>query len=184
VPHAGRHGVSKDEAPFQLMIDRGLTALRAVERGVLAALMLSITALYAFNVVVRSLTPWLAGDVAWIDEAALYGLAWLVFLGLGLTLERGRHIAVTMLFDALGTRPRRAVGAAIDLIGLVFSLYIAKLGVDITVFVGNSGQLSPTLDVSAAWLYAAVPVGFLLLALRYLLSLAGFIDRRTTGGAP
>jgi C4-dicarboxylate transporter DctQ subunit len=65
------------------------------------------------------------------------------------------------------------VRLTIDLAGLVFSLYIAKLALDITFFVLRSGQSSPTLDVSMAWLYAAMPVGFVLLALRYVLRAVG-----------
>jgi C4-dicarboxylate transporter DctQ subunit len=48
---------------------------------------------------------------------------------------------------------------------------VAKLSLDLTLFVVRSGQASPTLDVSMGWLYAAMPVGFALLALRYALEL-------------
>ena len=126
---------------------------------------------YAFNVVVRELAPTQAAKFAWIEEACLFSLAWVVFLGLGLALERGRHIAMTSLLERLAPGLRRGVKLAIDLTGLVFSLYIAKLALDITLFVVRSGQSSPTLDVSMAWLYAAMPMGFALLALRYALEL-------------
>lgn len=66
---------------------------------------------------------------------------------------------------------RRGAKLVIDLTGLLFSLYVAKLSLDITLFVMRSAQSSPTLDVSMAWLYAAMPVGFALLALRYALEL-------------
>ena len=126
---------------------------------------------YAFNVVVRELASTHAAKFAWIEEACLFSLAWVVFLGLGLALERGRHIAMTSLLERLAPGLRRGVKLAIDLTGLVFSLYIAKLGLDITLFVVRSGQLSPTLDITMAWLYATMPMGFALLALRYALEL-------------
>jgi C4-dicarboxylate transporter DctQ subunit len=128
---------------------------------------------YAFNVAVRELAATQAAKFAWIEEACLFGLAWVVFLGLGLALERGRQIAMTSVLERLAPRLRRALKFLIDLVGLVFSLYIAKLALDNTLFVARSGQLSPTLDVSMAWLYAAMPVGFVLLALRYALELRG-----------
>jgi C4-dicarboxylate transporter DctQ subunit len=126
---------------------------------------------YAFNVAVRELASTQASKFAWIEEACLFALAWVVFLGLGLALERGRHIAMTSLLERLASGLRRGVKLAIDLTGLAFSLYIAKLAFDITLFVVRSGQSSPTLDVSMGWLYAAMPVGFALLALRYALEL-------------
>jgi C4-dicarboxylate transporter DctQ subunit len=145
--------------------------LRWLERGVIAAFMILMALVYAFNVAVRELAPTQASSFAWTEEACLFGLAWVVFLGLGLTLERGRHIAMTSLLQRLGPGLRRLVKLCIDLTGLAFSLYVAKLSLDITLFVMRSGQSSPTLDVSMGWLYAAMPVGFALLALRYALEL-------------
>lgn len=133
--------------------------------------MLLMAFAYALNVAVRELAPTYSASFAWIEEACLFSLAWVVFLALGLALERGRHIAMTSLLARLAPRLRRGLKLAIDLAGIAFSLYIAKLAVDITVFVLRSGQTSPTLDISMAWLYAAMPVGFVLLALRYLLEL-------------
>jgi C4-dicarboxylate transporter DctQ subunit len=145
--------------------------LRWIERGAVAALMIAMALAYAFNVVVRELAPAHASSFAWIEEACLFALAWVVFLGLGLALERGRHIAMTSLLERFAPRLRRAVKLAVDLAGVLLSLYIAKLGLDITLFVVRRGQLSPTLDASMGWLYAAMPAGFVLLALRYVLEL-------------
>jgi C4-dicarboxylate transporter DctQ subunit len=148
-----------------------LDALRRLERGLLAALMILMALAYAFNVAMRELAASYASRFAWIEEACLFALAWVVFLGLGLALERGRQIAMTSLIERMRPALRRPVKLTIDVTGLLFSLYIAKLAFDITLFVWRSGQTSPTLDVSMAWLYAAAPVGFCLLALRYALEL-------------
>ncbi|MGQ0656299.1 MAG: TRAP transporter small permease [Betaproteobacteria bacterium] len=148
-----------------------LEALRRLERAAVAILMLLMAAAYALNVAVRELAAAHAARFAWIEEACLFALAWVVFLGLGLALERGRHIAMTSLLERLAGPLRRPVKLVIDLTGLAFSLYVAKLSLDITLFVARSGQASPTLDVSMGWLYAAMPVGFVLLGLRYVLEL-------------
>lgn len=157
--------------------------LRRIERGLVAALMILMALAYAFNVAVRELAPAQASRFAWIEELCLFSLAWLVFLGLGLALERGRHIAMTSLLERFAPGLRRAVRLALDLTGLVFSLYVAKLALDITLFVVKSGQSSPTLDVSMGWLYAAMPVGFALLALRYALELGAREGRLTARAA-
>ena len=148
-----------------------LELLRRLERGLVAALILAMALAYAFNVAIRELAAPYASRFAWIEEACLFSLAWVVFLGLGLALERGRQIAMTSLLERLAPKLRRALKLAIDVTGLAFSLYIAKLALEITLFVVRSGQASPTLDISMGWLYAAMPVGFLLLALRYALEL-------------
>ena len=161
-----------------------LDLLRRLERGLVAALMILMAAVYAFNVAVRELAAAHAAKFAWIEEACLFALAWVVFLGLGLALERGRHIAMTSLLERFAPGIRRPLKLVIDLTGLAFSLYVAKLALDITLLVVKSGQASPTLDVSMGWLYAAMPVGFSLLALRYALELAqpqGRLGARTPG---
>jgi len=153
------------------MLHNALQVLRIVERSLLAGLMLLMSFAYVINVVARNVYPAIAPQLAWIEEATLISLAWVVFLGLGLALERGRHIAMSAFLERMKGAPKLWVVGAINLVGLLFSLYIAKIGIDISLFVFRSGQVSPTLNVSMAWLYGVVPVGFGLLALRYGLEL-------------
>ena len=151
--------------------------MRHAEALLLGALMLGMSLLYTLNVLVREIAPAYASRIAWIDELCLFGLAWVVFLGLGITLERGRHIGMTALLQGLAPRLRRGVKLAIDLTGLGLSLYIAQVGFTVTMLVLKSGQVSPTLGVSMSWLYGPMPAGFALLGLRYALELFGRADR-------
>jgi C4-dicarboxylate transporter DctQ subunit len=154
-----------------------MNAVRHLERALLAFILLARSILFFVNVVVRELYPSIASDLAWIEEATLFGLAWMVFLGLGLALERRRHIAMTAILDRFGAQAARVVEAAINLTGLVVTVFLAKISVDLAAFIYNSGQISPTLGVSMLGLYAPLPVGFALLALRYLLELLRVQDR-------
>jgi C4-dicarboxylate transporter DctQ subunit len=158
-------------------VSAALAFLRRLEAALLGTLMLGMSALYTLNVLVREAAPAYASRIAWIDEACLFGLAWVVFLGLGLTLERGRHISMTALLRRLAPGLRRGVKLALDLAGLAFSLYIAHICLTVTVLVLKTGQVSPTLGVSMSWLYGPMPLGFTLLALRYALEAFGATDR-------
>lgn len=163
---------------------RALNLLRKLEGALLGVLMLAMTFTYTANVLVREFAATYASRFAWIDEACLFALAWMVFLGLGLALERGRHISMTSVLGRLAPRLRRGTKFAIDLVGLVFSLYVAHTCYDVTLLVMKSGQVSPTLNVSMSWLYGPMPVGFVLLGLRYLLELIGATDRHALGLEP
>ena len=154
-----------------------MRALRGIEGIVLGAIMLAMSFAYTFNVGVRELAPSFAPQLAWIEELCLFGLVWMIFLGLGLGLEGGRHIAMRMVLTRMLPARQRAAKLVINLAGLAFSAYLAKIGVDITIFVANSGQTSPTLNISMGWLYIVMPVGFGLLALRYLLEIVTPADR-------
>lgn len=157
--------------------NRALALLRQTEALLLGALLLAMSLLYTVNVLVRDLAPAYASRFAWIDELCLFGLVWVVFLGLGITLERGRHIGMTALLQALAPRLRRGITLVIDLAGLALSLYVAQVCLTVTLLVLRSGQASPTLGISMSWLYGPMPVGFALLGLRYGLELFGASDR-------
>ena len=146
--------------------------------------MLAMTFTYTANVLVREFAASYASRFAWIDEACLFALAWMVFLGLGLALERGRHISMTSVLQRLAPRLRRGTKLLIDLTGLVFSLYVAHTCYDVTLLVLKSGQVSPTLNLTMSWLYGPMPVGFVLLGLRYLLELVGATDRQALAVEP
>jgi C4-dicarboxylate transporter DctQ subunit len=134
--------------------------LRSIEGAFLGAIMLAMSFAYTINVAV-----------------CLFGLVWMIFLSLALALEGGRHIGMRMVLTRLPPASQRAAKLVINLAGLVFSAYLAKIGYDITIFVANSGQTSPTLNISMLWLYIVMPVGFGLLALRYLLEIVTRADR-------
>ena len=156
-----------------------LSLLKKVESAVLGAIMIMASFGYAFVVFVRILLPKLAPALAWVEEASLFLVIVMVFLGLALGLEQGRHIAMSSLLQRLGEASSHKIKIILDLLGLAFSAYLVKIGFDITKFVLQSGQISPTLGMSMAWLYLAMPVGFGLLALRYLQELFSVTNRHT-----
>ena len=159
-----------------------LELLARLEEILLAAIILLMVVLYSGSVLVREVSIELARRIEWIDEATRYLMVWMVFLGLGLALARGKHIAMTSYLERFPDRPRRLVRRIIDTVGLLFCLYVAWFGFAITLQVLGSGQTSPTLGISNAILYLALPVGFALLALRYAASLLGLLDRDAASG--
>lgn len=162
------------------MLLRAIALLVRLEGFILGALMLGMSFLYTLNVFVRDIAPPYASRFAWIDELCLFGLAWMVFLGLGLGLDQGRHIGMTLLLRKLRCSLSRYIKAGINIVGAIFSLYIAQLCFDLTLLVLRSGQVSPTLGISMSWLYGPMPVGFLFLAARYTLATIGENDRFAT----
>lgn len=156
-----------------------LLILRTAERWALVLIFLTMVALYFVNVVVRSIGSPLASDLAWIEEAVRLMNLFLVFLAIGLALERGRHVAVDTWRSRIAKATKLPVERIIDLVGLVFSLYLVWLAFRMASFVFTTGQRSPTLGIRMGWIYVAPMVGFALLGLRYFLSLIGAIDRHS-----
>lgn len=162
------------------MLARAMNAIRVVERALIAVVLIAMALLYFVNIAVRFFSARLATELAWIDEATLFAFAWLVFVGLGLALERRRHIAMTSVLDKMSAAAARPLQLAINLAGFVFCLIFTKFSFDLAAFIFRSGQISPTLGTTMVWLYAPLPVGFALLSLRYLLELVGAQNRFAT----
>ena len=151
--------------------------LRRLERAFLVTTFLLMVALFSINVITREIGGTFASNFAWIEEAVRLMNIFLVFGALGLALERGRHVGINTLRQAMPQLAQAAARRITDLVGCGFSLYMAYLAFQLMQFVLRSGQKSPTLDIPMGWIYIAPVIGFLLLALRYGLSLFSLIDR-------
>lgn len=165
-------------------LDRIAGGLGLVERYSAAGVLIAMTALYAFNVLVRTFAPAYASVFAWIDEAARYMLVWLVFLAAGITLELGRHVSVDIVRGRLPAGAERWLFGLIDLVGLAFSLGAAVVALDLALLVKGTGQISPTLGVPIYPVYVAPVFGFASLAFRFLLRLVSVRDARRWPVAP
>lgn len=110
---------------------------------------------YAFN-----------SPIGWSDELALLFFTWLVFLGSAVGLSRRAHISIDTLVQMLPPAFRPVVAAIADfliLIILVVLIYYGILLCAITVKVPT-----PSLGVPVALVYAAAPIGALLMLVHHL----------------
>lgn len=138
-------------------------ALVACNRGLLIVLLLVMACIVFANVVLRYST----GDaIYWAEEVARHLMVWITFLGAGLVLRFGGHVAIDNLHQAVGARGARWLRALVfACLGLSFLLmaYHASLYVWATRF-----QTTAATGIPFAWIYAAMPVGFVLLFLHLL----------------
>lgn len=159
-------------------IERFADWLGVIERYFTGSLLIAMTALYVFNIFVRAVLPAYASAFAWIDDAARYMMIGVVFLASGIALEAGRHVSVNIMHQYF---PRQIVSVlfkTIDFVGFFFSIGVAYLSLNLAIFVAGTGEVSPTLGVPTFILYVAPCLGFLLLAIRYLLRIFGLRDAR------
>ncbi len=142
----------------------------ALNGAVVIALLSSMALIVGANVALRYTTN---HSLPWSDEAARYLMIWMTFLGAGLALRQGGHVAITNLHDLLSTRTQRVLRAAIVVALLLFFAFMVYVGwqyMDRTKF-----QKTPALRLSFRYIYAAMPVGFSLLIVHLLLIAKPFI---------
>lgn len=94
--------------------------------------------------------------IAWSDELARMLFVWVVFLGFAVAIRHRGNIAVELFVDRLSRPTRRGVILMQDIVVLAFSLFFtweAAITVRFSLL-----QRLPVLQITIAWLYAAVLV--------------------------
>lgn len=161
VPHVGR---AMDR------LDRGLIALN---RLALAALLAAMAVLVFGNVVARYLFN---ASFGWVEELTRYMMIWLAYLGAGLALRHGNHVAVMMLVDALPRAPALWLRGLVGLVMLAFLMALAWIGWEYADFAMR--QRTPVLQWPTGLVYLAIPIGCALMVLHMLFSFRSFIEGR------
>lgn len=148
-------------------------ALMRVNRGVLVLLLAAMALIIFANVVLRYTT---SQSIEWAEEVARYLMVWLTFLGAGPVLRYGGHIAVDNLQDSLP--PRLAVGLRVLIVALLFGFFGFMVWFGVLYVQRAQFQMTPTTQVSMGWVYAAMPVGGVLLLAHLVLVLKGYLGSR------
>ena len=152
------------------MLNRIERILVACNRWLLILLLVAMACIVFANVVLRYTT----GDsIVWAEEVARHLMIWVTFLGAGLVLRFGGHVAIDNLHQAVSTRSARwlrtVVAVGIGVFCLVMT-YFSVLYVWATRF-----QTTAATDIPIAFIYLAMPMGFLLMFVHLLFIVRGYI---------
>jgi len=105
----------------------------------------------------------------WYDEIARACFVWVVFLGGAVGVKRGAHFGLHLVIDMLSERARRLATFATPLVIIAFSCVLVIQGYEFMEF-GRFQQL-PVMGISKNWIYAAMPIGGLLMIIYSLQNL-------------
>jgi TRAP-type C4-dicarboxylate transport system permease small subunit len=131
------------------------------------ASLLLMSLLVACQVVLRY---FLGRALPWAEEAAVYMMVWMAFVGAAIALRRSEHIALTFVADRLPPRLASAVRFASNSLVLAFLMLVLVLGIQLAQSV--SGQRSPALGVNMMWPYLILPLGCFFMVLEMIQRLA------------
>lgn len=152
------------------MIGRISGTWARIELALAAFFAASITGLILLNVITRGLGT----ALFWVDELAIYAMAWMTFLGASAALHYGHAVAVTILTDALPPVIRQITAKLVDLIVLCFALFMVwfcwrwyspleliRQGFDIKAFQGATfnfiyAEPTTTLGIKKFWIWSVM----------------------------
>ena len=143
-------------------IDRGLVLFEGAAIAILlVALVISVFVQVLSRYIVNVSNPW-------TEESARYFFVWVSMLGAALGVQRGSHFGFDALVRRLpppGERVARlaALGVVLGMAGLIAfqGWRLVELG---------ASETGPATDVPMPWVYAAVPLGGVLIMIHVALS--------------
>lgn len=143
-----------------------------VNQVLIGTLVLVMTVLVFANVVLR----YLAGfSLPWVEELTRYMMIWVAYLGAGLALRAGTHVAVELLQDMIPAARARILRSVIATVILCFLAAVAWYGFSYAQF--TMRQTSPVLNVPLGIIYLGVPLGCVLAAVHLVLGFKRYIAR-------
>lgn len=142
----------------------------ALNKWVVVLLLAAMSVIVFANVSLRYLSN---SSITWAEEVARYLMIWMTFLGAGLALRIGGHVAITNLHDFLGTRLQRVLRAFIGLLLLCFFVAMMWIGYEYMIRMGR--QLTPATRIPFSYIYAAMPIGFALMIVHFLLIARSYV---------
>ena len=154
--------------------------LVAANGAVLMALMSGMAALVIANVFARYVFN---HSFVWAEEVSRYMMIWVGFLGSGLVLRAGAHIAVDVFQDMLHRRVAQAMRVAVVVVMLICIISMLWLGSQYVHFAW--GQESPILNWNFGAIYLAIPIGAALMLAHLAFIVVPFVRNRqfrTDGG--
>ena len=145
----------------------------AINRWLLIVTLAVMAVIIFTNVVLRYTT---SQSIEWAEEVSRHMMIWLTFLGAGPVLRYGGHIAVENLQDAL---PRvLAIAVRVFVAALLFAFFGFMVWYGWLYMGRTMFQLTAATQIPFAYIYAAMPVGGVLLMVHWLLIVRHYVRER------
>lgn len=143
----------------------------AANRFLIIAMMAAMVVMVFANVVSRYIWNY---SFIWAEELSQYLMVWITFLGAGLALREGRHVAVELLQDRLPSKTKRRMRHLVAALIIAFLVALVVLGFQFALFAWE--QETPVMNIPLGIPYLAVPLGALLLLAHIGLVYRNFVD--------
>jgi TRAP-type transport system small permease protein len=147
-------------------IDTWLKALERVVGLIASAALAIVTVIILTQVFYRYL---LGSSFSWAEELARYLIVWISFVLLGLAFNKNELLSLDLVVSFFPRNIRKLLDSISHCLILFFLIYIIKYGSILANF--EMGQKSAAMSIPMGYIYAAIPVGSIIMALFVLRSL-------------
>ncbi len=158
---------STDEIPSG-RLERPFKKVLAIVRVLLGVLMLTAIAINFVNVIARRLFN---EPIMWNEEALIYIIVWMVFMGAVLVSWDGRHLRMDLLSSSLKGGWGKAVNAFAVSILIALCVYVIVHSYGVIAMFAETGQVSIAAEIPMTVPHIAILIGFVLMLAGVLIRL-------------
>lgn len=131
--------------------------LDPVEKVLAATCVLALAMMLGLGVLTVLFRFVIQSSLAFPDEMIRYLFVWVIALGSAIGLRRNIHAAIGIVVKSFPDPLKRASLLFASTCVIVFLAIVANMGWHATL--SATTQISPAMEISMAWLFAAVPTG-------------------------
>ena len=114
----------------------------------------------------------------WVEESAKIISVWFSFLAASVAMKHGNMVAVRFFADRMGPKNQWWLTLTVNVVTL-FLLWIGvRYGISVVKLLLDLKQETPTMYVPMGWVYAAIPVGCLIMIFHVLSSTIEVLKNR------
>jgi len=110
----------------------------------------------------------LKGSLPWSEELSRYVMVWAVFFGASMGAKTGAHIGVEVFVNLFPKKLKRFMIVVSAFFTQVFCIFVCMLSLQVVFRIYDMEQVSPAMEIPMYWAYLAVPVGAVLMDIRFL----------------
>ena len=163
------------------MLKKVDAVMTVFERTMVGSLLIIMTAVVCYGVFERFFLKFGQG---WTEEVSRYLTVWATYIGASYGVKMGSHIGVDVFVDyILPERYRPQAAFVASLFCLLFTAWMTWLSWQYTQRL-MGGATSPALFIPMWTIYAAIPVGCLMMSVRYVISILDQLRAFRSGVSP
>ncbi|SPJ33093.1 TRAP transporter small permease [Kushneria phyllosphaerae] len=147
-----------------LLFDRGLGL---IERTIVAGSILAMAFLMSAHVVGNIV---LGQGIAGTYEITEMLIVVITFVGVGYAARHARHISMSAFYEQLGGQRRKALLVLICLGTALLMFYFSYKSIEYVITLHDRGRTSASLQMPLWIVYLALPIGFALAGIQYVLT--------------
>lgn len=149
------------------MMFKKLDKILSNAENILISLGIITSALIIFtNVVLRY---FFNSGLVWAEEFTRYSIIWITFIGGSVAVRNGAHLSVSAFVDSLKTKLHKYILTIFAyLVSISFTSFLFIWGGSLTLKIKETNQLTPAMEMPTYLIYLAIPIGGLLMTIRFI----------------